>query len=36
LDRHKDEKILLERPESIDPERKGTKGKFSTIDRPDK
>lgn len=36
LDIHKDQKIFLERPEFIVPERKGTKGKFPTIARPDK
>jgi hypothetical protein len=36
LDIHKDLKIFLERPEFIVPQRKGTKGNFPTIARPDK
>jgi len=36
LDIHKDQQIFLERPEFVVPERKGTKGKFPTIPRPDK
>lgn len=36
LDIHKDQRIFLERPELVVPERKGTKGKFPTIAKPDK